>query len=128
MKTNQLTDLALDWAVASALGLCPQYYPKLVNQPEGGVLIDAYDGNGCLILVLLPSYSTDWSQGGPIIAGHITTYQKRDGYFYTSIHRPDASDCFWAYGDTLLISAMRTYALSVLGPDVEIPAELMGAL
>ena len=94
MKTNQLTGHALDWAVAKAIG---EYKP-----------------------VAVPSYSTDWAQGGPIIERErITVIAMPNGTWATStplhsFHHP-----------TPLIAAMRCYVASKLGDEVEIPAELL---
>ena len=103
MKTSELTGAALDWAVHVALhGSCEGYAEH--------------------------EYSTDWSQGGPII----------DREKINLIYRPDIN-CMtgevsprWiasvvthgAEGPTPLIAAMRCYVASKLGDDINIPEEL----
>jgi hypothetical protein len=52
-KTSELTGAALDWAVAKCKGMSAE---MLSEFDEGDWL---YAGSG--------RYSTDWSQGGPII-------------------------------------------------------------
>ena len=94
MNTSELTGAALDWAVAVA---------------EYGYGAD-YKTN---------KYSTNWSQGGPII--------EREGLTLT--HQADRwaaqtdADLF-AYGPTPLIAAMRCYVASKLGDNIDIPKEL----
>jgi hypothetical protein len=96
MRTSELIDDALDWAVAK----CEGYRLDLV--PE-----DSY------------TPSTNWSQGGPIIEreGITLTHQAFDWSAQTD-------DDLFAYGPTPLIAAMRCYVASKLGDDVEIPEEL----
>lgn len=102
MKTAELTGAALDWAVAEcecALRNWPNY-------------------------TVIPPYSTDWSQGGPLVEREIQSLIKA---------RIDANTVEWeacnwnddyGYGPTPLIAAMRTYVASKLGDEVEIPEEL----
>lgn len=117
MRTSDLTGVALDWAVAKCEGfLCDYKY------------------NGALA-----SYSTDWSQGGPIIEredinvtrftySEITEsgaeiYRKEGWMAFTT------TSSYWmtpkrTYGPTPLIAAMRCYVASNLGDEVDIPEEL----
>jgi hypothetical protein len=99
MKTNELTRAALDWAVHQAWceGACH-------DEP-------------------FPSYSTDWSQGGPII--------EREGITVG----PDTGPDWWVahikggiyidHGPTPLIAGMRCYVASKLGDEVEVPDKLV---
>lgn len=66
-------------------------------------------------------YSTDWSQGGPLLEREIARLEdlgdegwEACGYGFT------------ATGPTPLIAAMRCYCASKLGDEVEIPDELLG--
>lgn len=102
MKTSELTGAALDWAVHYAMhGDCEGYSPYV------------------------PEYSTNWSQGGPII--------EREGLLvrpsftdergkWTSILWAPAS--FFESGPTPLIAAMRCYVESKMGDEIELPTEL----
>lgn len=114
MKTSNLIDKPLDWAVAKAANLplsCDVFQENLIFVGFG-------DGD-------LRKYapSTDWAQGGPIIereemmlAGHAGRWQA------TKIVGANA----WsAYGPTPLIAAMRCFVASKLGDEVEIPDELL---
>ncbi len=113
MKTSELIGPALDWAVSEAEGCsyCDYMEDGIINRRK---------------------WSTNWSQGGPIIerehigqkyAGHDT-----DGPLFVAWksfgpgpHKNESS----RYGPTPLIAAMRCYVASKLGDEVEIPEELL---
>ena len=100
MKPSELTGTALDWVVAKAIG---EYKP-----------------------VAVPSYSTDWAQGGPIIERERITliHPRWDGW---TAHKYDdrvEDESYTLDGPTPLIAAMRCYVASKLGDDVDIPEEL----
>jgi hypothetical protein len=116
MKTSELTDIALDWAVAKCEGQPEETLDPLTWE------CTAYP-SGCY------NYSTNWVHGGPII--------EREGislsaYLYESIHGikwsarlgTDAKFLHQRLGPTPLIAAMRCYVTSKLGDEVEIPEEL----
>jgi hypothetical protein len=98
MKTSDLTGAALDWAVAKAIG---EYKP-----------------------VAVPSYSTDWAQGGPIIECEGIGIDQYADYprwqaFTPAPEQPSGQAV--CNGSTPLIAAMRCYVASKLGDEVEIP-------
>ena len=102
MKTSELTGAALDWAVAKC----------------GFVQGTAR----ALIASEAKPYSTDWSQGGPIIERErisanreVLAHEWLACTYDTRIARS---------GPTALIAAMRCYVASVLGDEVEIPSEV----
>ena len=104
IKTADLQGPALDWAVAKAVG---EYKP-----------------------VAVPAYSTDWSQGGPIIEReeigterHAPCMSGSEWEARGSITAKGAG-YLWAYGPTPLIAAMRCYVASKLGDEVEVPDAL----
>ena len=108
IKTNELIGAQLDWAVAKCEG---------VIWVSGGELLGSAVGM---------NYSTDWSQGGPIIdREHINTCS---GYQWEASKDFDAiggdSDTAVEYGPTPLIAAMRCYVASKMGDEVEAPEEL----
>ena len=103
MKTINLKGAALDWAVHYALhGQCEGYSPY--------------------------EYSTDWSQGGPIIEREGIDLYQSTGRICAAMWEnisgggrfAEAKDC-----STPLIAAMRCYVASKLGDDVEIPKGLV---
>ena len=101
MNTNQLIDLALNWAVARA------------NGNTGTFGIDGWNP------------STNWAQGGPIIERERITL---DGtailnQWMAVFHVPDEEP--WEMrGPTPLIAAMRCFVASKLGDEVEVPPEI----
>jgi len=98
MRTSELQGAALDWAVAKAMG---EYKPTAV-----------------------PNYSTDWSQGGPIIEREgFGVFKYSSGPEWTA--RTTDYPPKYVKGPTPLIAAMRCYVASKLGGEVEVPDELL---
>jgi hypothetical protein len=112
IKTSELVGAQLDWAVAKC--------ERLSFEDDSYIHVLREEGK-CL-------YSTDWSQGGPIIQ----LYGIRVGPGYTDKWWAVATDSAAvggtivseAFGPTPLIAAMRCYVASKLGDEVEIPKEL----
>ena len=98
MKTSELQGAALDYAVAKC----------------------EYPGAEHLITRQNPfQYSTDWSQGGPIIEREkIELHPAGDKW------SSDIDHYFQHYGPTPLIAAMRCYVQSKLGDEFNIPEKL----
>jgi hypothetical protein len=108
MKTNELTDAALDWAVAKAEG---------ISLGPRGSIVYYHEGEPAMW-----HPSTDWSQAGPIIEREkiATNYSaKRDCWFAENFLETCAEG-----GPTPLIAAMRCYVASKLGDNIDIPKEL----
>jgi hypothetical protein len=105
MNTNQLIDLALNWAVARA------------NGNTGTFGIDGWNP------------STNWAQGGPIIEREEISLCREfsSGKVEWSAWTPapirDDAEAF-GYGPTPLIAAMRCYVASKLGDEIEAPPEI----
>lgn len=96
MKTSELTGTALDWAVHVALhGGCEGY-------PEH-------------------EYSADWAIGGPIIEREKIAigFDPKEGWIGMDM------DGNYFMGATPLEAAMRCYAISKMGNEIEIPEELL---
>ena len=108
MKTSELTDIALDWAVAKAWQ--PVYSDRHLLEHAKGF-----------------HPSTDWAQGGPIIEREeialepMTHDEHGDGWLATRVEGPAV--CM-EFGPTPLIAAMRCFVASRLGDEVEVPEEL----
>jgi len=98
MKTRELIDDALDWAVAIAEGLRFEEWETWGNS------------------------STDWAQGGPIIGRELIETTR--GGAYAEHFWKATRNSITAYGPTPLIAAMRCYVASKLGGEVDIPEEL----
>ena len=115
IKTSELTDAALDWAIGTAIG--GLYQPVSVR--------DAFwiwPGEPVKYSKATPAYSTDWAQGGPII-------ERNRMYIRPYYNDPPGQWCAecgaeFTFGPTPLIAAMRCYVASKLGDTVEIPEEL----
>jgi hypothetical protein len=123
MKTSELTGAALDWAVGTALKLPDPYW------------------NG----VRCAAYSTDWSQGGPIIereridlsanldywearlwAGREVLDKLPRDVAAATLRARRITNSISKVGPTPLIAAMRCFVASRLGDEVDIPEELAG--
>lgn len=104
IKTSELTGIALDWAVTYALhGGCASYIFK-----HGRAF---------------HAYSTDWSQGGPIIEREklsVVIQTAEPPLWFASCPRY----CYKGYGHTPLVATMRCFVASRLGDEVEVPDEL----
>jgi hypothetical protein len=133
MKTAELQDRALDWAVAQAQGLAW----ALAKNNAGGLSYDAgLHGNLFADNIDLPGRyrrynpSTNWVQGGPIIEREGIAFYTADSYQdeygkFTSIKSARHPASMQHYeGPTPLIAAMRCYVASKLGDDVTVPEEL----
>jgi hypothetical protein len=150
IKTSELTDLSLDWAVAHCVNAhilnCVTGEP--ITPLEFAGLHDVGWNN----------YSSDWDQGGSIIEDHdISMIRLDDGYVLdsngyatgerTRVHIAVIGGCFgletfrnsygedWgkiyhidtllvSNGPTALIAAMRCFVESKMGNEVDIPEEL----
>lgn len=126
IRTAHLTGPSLDWVVAKCEGLNPNSDPKVRRQYVGYSGFAEANGFGHAI----KHYSTDWSQGGPII--------EREGIKVGIID--DSAPVIWAAqlsdpwrklesvhsrtGTTPLVAAMRCYVESRMGEFVEVPDEL----
>lgn len=110
MKTSELTGAALDWAVAKCEGM----------ENRSGM----WAGNTWLGI----PYSTDWSQGGPIIERERINIRpnQADSRFKAFVVIPPTGLAHRQDGPTPLIAAMRCYVASKLGNEVEVPKELGG--
>ena len=107
VKTADLIGLALDWAVAQCEGF--EY------DTESGLLYSHEEPH------FFKRYSSDWSQGGPII--------EREGItLRCGLHGWDAEleefDAI-SHGPTALIAAMRCFVSSKLGDEIDVPDELV---
>ena len=129
IKTSELTDAALDWAVCIANGLKPEdiYINKWRtlpaslyrrNRDEDGNLDGTYTtGPGLL-------FSEKWEAGGPIIEREGVLIRPQPGKEAWDAWKHGADEPHYTVGPTPLIAAMRCYVTSKLGDTVDIPKEL----
>ena len=116
IKTAELIDTALDWAVAEC------NYVTYYFDHKGRLM----EERGDLSWVYAPS--TSWAQGGPIIE-RIKGFQFKqwleshpESCCEAHIHNYEGD---WIqFGPTPLIAAMRCYVASKLGDTVDVPEEL----
>ena len=109
IKTSELSDMRLDWAVAICKGL----------KEEDFVRIDNLYGPQWVG----PEYSIDWAYSGPIIERERIGLEWV-GYWDADMFFPDQHKHLICSGETPLIAAMRCYVASKLGNEVEVPDEL----
>lgn len=106
IKTSELIDSALDWAVCVANGETRKEY-----------LANPYP------------YSTNWVFGGPIIAREKISVRWDDMTLYGQRQNRWLAECeglgYAVDADTPLIAAMRCYVASKLGDTIEVPEELL---
>lgn len=114
MKTSELTGDALDWAVAKVRDVNIQYH-----QQERWVI-------NTLIGWVAYRPSTDWGQGGPIIAQELIDifHMEREPPVFEAEIQTGPRKRAKGRGPTHLIAAMRCYVASKLGDEVELPEEL----
>lgn len=122
--TKDLSGPALDWAVAS----CGLNGRKWENVHFGNFRVSCGKLYLNTVVTLPYSPSTDWAQGGPIIAsikGLVFKQwleSKPESCCEAHIHNYDGN---WiAFGPTLLVAIMRCYIAYKLGDSVEIPDSL----
>ena len=119
IKVSELTDAALDWAVARC-----QYPKSAMSCTHVWILVNPFSGEDDS---LIEKYSTDWSQGGPIIDRELIAPEPLMDTNCSLVKwscrnwKGNGADFF---GPTFLIAAMRCYVASKLGNEVEIPEEL----
>lgn len=150
IKTSELTDAALDWAVAKCEGYelrkvsgkgasqFDGYYIPLqhgghseviLNSPATRRELASCDGNPFFASQRYWSPSTNWAQGGPVIERKKITLSFNHDFqiWEANIVNKAGDDFFVGHGPTPLIAAMRCYVASELGDEIDIPDELQGA-
>jgi hypothetical protein len=108
IKTSELTEAALDWAVAKCLEI--EWWAA--EDPRDGLFFDRDR-------TMRFSPSTNWSQGGPIFERERINpepFEDINGEQWCANGEWDSP--------TPLIAAMRCFVASRLGDEVDIPEEL----
>jgi hypothetical protein len=115
VNTNELIDLALDWAVSQCKSQSFTY-----GDSEYEIDGRVFQRGGCSIE---RRYSSDWAHAGPIIEREMI-----DVCAYRSAWRAAryvGTVPTYGYGPTPLVAAMRCYVASKLGDTVDVPEELI---
>lgn len=101
IKTSELTGAALDWAVAKC-----ERADHLFAGHEAGRL----------------HYSTDWSQGGPIIEREMIELVPQSPALWDAMYR---NQHIPHDGPTPLVAAMRCFVALKLGDEVDVPDDVL---
>lgn len=109
MKTSELTGAALDWAVAKCERVDDYILYESFMTRWGDDEGDTYQ------------YSTDWTQGGPIIERERIRIEPLG--LWSAAH--DTNEHTYYSGDTPLIAAMRCYVASKFGEEVDVPKDFI---
>tara|TARA_R110000868_G_scaffold37403_1_gene132366 strand:- start:1759 stop:2157 length:399 start_codon:yes stop_codon:yes gene_type:complete len=128
IKTSELTGTALDWAVAKCEGVAVEInsVEKIIARRLYSLTVEEEAKLPrpipyCTIPgVGQAQYSSNWTQGGPIIAREKISVIEGSNDEGQAAKRPYK----FSYGPHPLIAAMRGYVASKLGAEVEIPEEL----
>ena len=121
IKTSELFDAALDWAVAKCEGHSLPPFPGR-GQTRGP--------KECWINVSPSSHetfspSTDWGRGGPIkTRERISTQIKHDGWWVACIYNMNDDPTYVQLAHSELVAAMRCLVASKLGDEVDVPEDL----
>ena len=129
INTSELTENALDWAVAKCKGMDIEIRPAGACGRRLYVLAAASDRTPWTLVWQGWSPSTDWAQGGEIIEREKISLEfmlgagdaGADVWVATRYERPEFAE---EQGTTPLIAAMRCYVASKMGNEIEIPEEL----
>jgi hypothetical protein len=136
VNAEYLDGLALDWAVAKAKGYQLYKDAHLNGETKYGWHVSGLsEDHNYWISLEAYSPSTDWAQGGPIIECELIDMQakynsgnpivpKGQWYWQASIVGEDGV-AYWFDGPAPLVTAMRCYVASKLGPELDVPDELM---
>lgn len=145
-KTSELTDAALDWAVAISKGIPAEelYIQKWGSRMPPSIYRRCRDADGSLdgSYTTGPDllFSRKWEAGGPIIEREITKIFRNVGGTWSAMILKDmpippedrgtslalTQRMQWnAAGATPLIAAMRCFCSFKLGDEVEVPDELL---
>lgn len=154
IRTSELIDAALDWAVAKCEGIesrnnwqvffipheaesdDPLTFICHADNPVHGVeqCEDAYPDCTVVDYEEVPSYSpsTNWAQGGPIVERikglEFKHWLESEPESCCEVHIHNYEGDWVAFGPTPLVAAMRCRVTSKLGDEVDVPEELTCSL
>lgn len=124
VKTSELSGLALDWAVAEAIGanpFCLDYGFIIAETPEFLSHVLPIGGSRF-------HPSLDWAQGGPLIEKYLIAFCVEHEDVILAVMCDDYGMYVsgWRQGENHLIAACRAIVAAKLGDAVLVPAALIG--
>jgi Protein of unknown function (DUF2591) len=128
IKTSELTDAAIDWAVAIADGLEVESIQTLRSGKKYINVWTICSLTGEREHSRQWNPSTDWAQAGYIIEREkLTIAYEHDRELWESdkVEEVDYERYVKEDGPTPLVAAMRCFVASKLGEDVDVPDELV---
>lgn len=124
IKTAELKDQALDWAVAKCEGYTHlRRNPHRFSSEQELIMAPPRASYGPVLLADL-AFSTNWSQGGPIIERECINVEHCSTDTSDSPWGASKADWKYHFGPTPLVAAMRCFVASKLLDEVEVPDEL----
>jgi hypothetical protein len=127
INTSELTENALDWAVAKCKGMDIEIRPAGACGRRLYVLAAASDRTPWTLVWQGWSPSTDWALGGEIIEREEIFIGKSyaRGVWTAMKYTEQITRAAFEDGATPLIAAMRCYVASKMGNEIEIPENLI---
>ena len=127
IKTSELSGVALDWAVAQAIE--EEVHHEYVDSEQRKMLLSKwqdYSRNGDFSQQEEWSPSTDWSQGGPLIAKYLMDFCVEHPHTIgAALCDENGMYMNMLFGETHLIAACRAIVAAKLGDEVEVPEALL---
>ena len=125
VNVNELTGMALDWAVGMAVGK-PLVIRSPIGQPDGPRVVWEQVGNHGGVVWFAPS--SNWAHGGPLIDRFKPDLQTGNDNKLVALLHNDIEDRFpllVCRGETYLIAACRVIVADRIGTVVNVPDELL---
>ena len=117
VNVNDLTGMALDWAVGMAIGK-PLVIRAPIGQPDGPRVVWEQVGDHGGVVWFAPS--GNWAHGGPLIERFKPDMKiGNDGRLVARLHNETAR------GETYLIALCRVIVADRIGSVVNVPDELL---
>lgn len=114
IKTSELSDTALDWAVAKCEDEAVMFDGRCMVFVAG-----QFSNEGWF------KPSEDWAQGGPIVDREDIEILPMKNPRYQQARTTENGSGPWQCGPTKLIAAMRCFVASRLGDEVDVPEEFI---
>lgn len=125
VNVNELTGMALDWAVGMAVGK-PLVIRSPIGQPDGPRVVWEQVGDHGGVVWFAPS--SNWAHGGPLIDRFKPDLQTGNyGRMVAILHAEmdDPLPLTMCSGETYLIAACRVIVADRIGSIVNVPDELL---